>query len=119
MFGTFNLIQTGNYHVKGSGIFSRTDSPYMQVMPAFHSLCLTDFLLQFVEVNVLRHGIQCKVETLFQEFPGRNQDNEGYAHSDERIECVIMGQADKDARDNYPDGYQCIHGHVQKSSFDV
>ena len=70
MFGTFNLVQTGNYHVKGSGIFSRTDSPYMQVMPAVHSLCLTDFLLQFVEVDVLRHGIQCKVETLFQEFPG-------------------------------------------------
>ena len=88
MFGTFNLIQTGNYHVKGSGIFSRTDSPYMQVMPAFHSLCLTDFLLQFVEVNVLRHGIQCKVETLFQEFPGRNQDNEGYAHSDV---CIASG----------------------------
>lgn len=47
MFGVLHVRKFADYDMESSCIFSGADSPYMQVMPAFHSGNPVDFCFQF------------------------------------------------------------------------
>lgn len=119
MFGVLHVRKFADYDMESSCIFSGADSPYMQVMPAFHSGNPVDFCFQFFQLNLFGDSIQTQIQTFSEQFPGRQQNNDGDSHSDKGINDVALCKTDENSGKDYSHRNQGIHCHVQKRSLYV
>ena len=91
----------------------------MKMMDAFNAFDRMYRLFHLIDVRSRRHTVQRETDTVAQQSPGRNNDNDRNQQSDNRVDDIPSGMGNNNSGDNHADRYQCIGSHMQVSTFHI